>query len=114
MYGDAAHHDPIPAMIREPVTQDGGRVDVVTVEQALLPEFRHALSGFAHVRDAAGSQQIVDGPLERDRIEITGARNAQIGGQGRRMIVISTIGHGFFLSALSGSLAGTQAAPMGS
>jgi hypothetical protein len=55
MHGDAAHHDHIPAMIRESVAQDGGRVDVVTAEQAFLPEFAHALGGFAPMCAMSGA-----------------------------------------------------------
>ena len=97
--GDAAHHHHVAACVVEAFAERGGRVEIVAAEQATLPEFADALGGAPHVPgvggDAAGAQQIVDGALERRRVEVVLAGDPDAGrGRTGGGIVIAGIGHG--------------------
>jgi hypothetical protein len=97
MHGNAADDDHVAAVIGKPVTERAGRVQIITTEQAFLPEFADALSRSTHVRNvwinAAGAEQIADGAFESRRIEIISAGNAYGRCGKRRMVVVIAVGH---------------------
>ena len=95
--GDAANDHHVVARVVETVAENARRVEVVTAEQAFLPEFANALRGTPHVldvrRDAAGGEQVADRLLESWGVERIAARDADAGCGVWWMLVLCFVGH---------------------
>jgi hypothetical protein len=91
MDGDAADHHHVRALVGEALAERPGRIYLIAAQQALLPEFAHALRRLAGVHgvagDAAGMQQIGDGALEGGGIEGALARYADAAAVGGNVLV---------------------------
>ena len=71
--GDAADDHHVGAMIFKALAERIRRIEIVTPEQATLPEFAYALRCPSHVRriwgNATGTEQVTDGLLKGGRVE---------------------------------------------
>jgi len=98
VHGDAADHHHVLAQVGKAFAQRLARVDLIAAQKAPFPQLAHALCGAPGMhrirRNTAGQQQIRHRLLERRRVELADARNAQMAGLGGGAIVIAAIVHG--------------------